>query len=160
MPSDTSLSVRMYGSADLDATVTIFLGAIRRVACKDYDQAQIDAWAHVDLAHWGKRRLCRPTWVALLDGVPVGFTDLEPDGHIDMMYVHPGHQGIGIATLLLATVENAAKAQNLSCVFTEASITAKPFFEKRGFSVLVPQRVETRGQMFINFRMQKIRKRC
>lgn len=156
MPSNTnSLSVRMYKSADLDTTATIFLRAIRQVAYKDYDRAQIDAWAQINRDLWGERRLSRPTWVAVLGGVPVGFTDLEPNGHLDMMYVHPDYQGIGVATLLLTTVESAAKAQNLSGVFTEASITAKPFFERRGFSVLASQRVETRGQILINFRMQK-----
>jgi putative acetyltransferase len=155
MPSDTSLSVRMYEPADQDATIAIFIGAIRRIANKDYDRAQIDAWAQVDRDLWEKRCLSRPTWVAVLNGATVGFTDLEPDGHLDMMYVHPDHQGVGVATLLLTTVESAAKAQNLSQLFTEASMTAKPFFERRGFSVLAPQRVETRGQIFINFRMQK-----
>ncbi len=155
MPSDTSLSVRMYEPTDLDATIAIFLGAIRQVASKDYERAQIEAWAQVDRDLWGKRRLSRPSWVAVLDADVVGFTDLEPDGHLDMMYVHPDHQGIGIATALLATVEGAANAQNLSRIFTEASITARPFFERRGFSVLASQRVKIRGQTLTNFRMRK-----
>jgi putative acetyltransferase len=103
----------------------------------------------------GKRRLDRPTWVAVLDRELVGFTDLEPDGHIDMMFVHPAHQGVGVATLLLATVEAAAIAQGVHRLFTEASLTARPFFEKRGFSILASQRVEKRGQFLINFRMEK-----
>jgi putative acetyltransferase len=145
----------MYEPTDLDATIAIFLGAIRQVASKDYERAQIEAWAQVDRDLWGKRRLSRPSWVAVLDADVVGFTDLEPDGHLDMMYVHPDHQGIGIATALLATVEGAANAQNLSRIFTEASITARPFFERRGFSVLASQRVKIRGQTLTNFRMRK-----
>jgi len=64
---------------------------------------------------------------AVVDELPVGFTDLEPDGHLDMMFVHPAHQGAGVATALFNTVEAAARAQNLSRIFTEASITARSF---------------------------------
>ena len=141
---------------DLDAVIAIFLGAIREIASKDYDQAQIDAWAQVDRDTWAKRRLSKPTWVAVLGQASVGFADLESNGHLDMMFVHPAHQGIGVATLLLETVEAAASVQGIPRLFVEASITARPFFEKRGFSVLASQRVAKRGQMLTNFRMQKI----
>jgi len=156
MPPNAMLSVRNYSPLDLDAVIDIFLRAIREVASKDYNQAQIDAWAQVDRAAWGKRRLSRPTWVALLGQALVGFTDLVADGHLDMMFVCPAHQGIGVASLLLKTVEAAAKSQGLSRLFTEASITAKPFFEKRGFSIQAPQWVSKRGQALANFRMEKI----
>jgi hypothetical protein len=101
MPPNANISVRTYQPTDLDAVIAIFLGAIREVASKDYDQAQVDAWARVNRDAWAKRRLSRPTWVAVLGQASVGFTDLEPNGHVDMMFVHPAHQGIGVATLLL-----------------------------------------------------------
>jgi len=149
------LFVRPYQTTDLDAVIEIFLRAIREVAVKDYDRAQVDAWAQVDRGVWARRRLSRPTWVAVIDQERVGFTDLEPDGHLDMMFVHPAHQAIGVATLLLATVEAAATARGINRLSTEASLTARPFFERRGFSVLASQRVEKRGQFLTNFRMEK-----
>ncbi|HEY1943668.1 MAG TPA: GNAT family N-acetyltransferase [Roseiarcus sp.] len=154
MPS-AALSIRAYLPTDLDAVIAIFLGAIREIASKDYNEEQVDAWARVDRQAWAERRLSRPTWVATLDRASVGFADLEPNGHIDMMFVHPAHQGIGVASGLLETVEATAKGQGIGWLFTEASITARPFFEKRGFSVLDSQRVEKRGQLLTNFRMQK-----
>jgi len=36
-----------------------------------------------------------------------------------------------------------------------ASITAKPFFEKRGYIVQKQQSVECRGQFLINYRMKR-----
>jgi putative acetyltransferase len=37
----------------------------------------------------------------------------------------------------------------------DASITAKPFFERRGFRVVQQQSVVLRGQHFINFHLRR-----
>ncbi len=84
-----------------------------------------------------------------------GFSDLEADGHLDMMFVDPRFQGRGVATALLERVEAEARSLSLSRIFTEASITARPFFERRGFRLIAPQTVELRGQRLVNFRMEK-----
>jgi putative acetyltransferase len=52
-------------------------------------------------------------------------------------------------------VEAAARNQELPRIFTEASLTARPFFERRGFVVVAAQQVEKRGQTLANFRMEK-----
>jgi putative acetyltransferase len=156
MLADKTASIRPYRPDDLDAVIDIFLGAIREIAAKDYDRAQIEAWAQADRDAWAKARLSRPTWVAVIGGKPVGFSDLEPGGHLDMMFVHPVHQGVGIATALLERVETAARGQDLSRIFTEASITARPFFERRGFRLVAAQLVHVRGQALANFRMEKL----
>jgi putative acetyltransferase len=154
--SKNMLTVRPYVTADSDATIEIFLEAIRKVASKDYNPAQVDAWAKVeDREAWAKRRSSRPTWVIQCENVPIGFADLEPDGHLDMMFVHPDYQGIGVASLLLGKVETEARKQGLRRIFTEASVTARGFFERRGFIVLTCQSVEKRGQTLTNFRMEK-----
>ena len=150
-----TLSIRPYRPDDLDAVIGIFLGVIREIAAKDYDRAQIEAWARADRDTWAMWRLSRPTWVAVVGEKPVGFTDLERDGHLDMMFVHPAHQGVGVATALLERVETAARGQGLARLFTEASITARPFFERRGFRLLAAQIVRVRGQALANFRMEK-----
>jgi putative acetyltransferase len=155
MQSDATLSIRVYQPTDLDAAIAIFVGAIREIASRDYNQAQIGAWAHVDRDRWALRRLSRPTWIAVIGQLAVGLTDLEPDGHLDMMFVHPARQGVGVATALFETVETAARAQGLHRIFTEASITALSFFKGRGFSVVIPQLVEKRGQKLTNFCMEK-----
>jgi putative acetyltransferase len=90
-----------------------------------------------------------------MSGEPVGFSDLEEDGHLDMMFVHPAFQGQGIASALLNTVESAARKQSLTMIYTEASLSARPFFERRGFAVITPQTVKCRGQKLANFRMRK-----
>ena len=151
------LDIRPYVPADCDPTIEIFQRAIRQTASKDYNPAQVAAWSTVnDREAWGQRRLSRPTWIAEHDGKPVGFSDLEPDGHLDMMFVHPDHQGIGVASLLAAKVEAEARALGLQRIFVEASITARPFFERRGYTLLGPITVEDRGQSFLIFGMEKL----
>lgn len=156
MTAGSSIDLRRYVTADLDAVIEVFQRAIREVASKDYNPAQIAAWSTVDRNAWEPHRLTRPTWVAV-DGARVaGFSDLEADGHLDMMFVHPEYQGIGVASLLLRQVEKAAIAQGLTRIFTEASHTARPFFEKRGFVVDAEQVVGKRGERMTNFRMHKL----
>ena len=146
--------IRRYDAADLDAVIGVFLRSVREVASRDYDAEQIAAWAQADRDVWSRRRLERPTWVALLDDVIAGFIDLEGSGHIEMLFVDPASQRRGVASVLLDTV-NAACKQRLELLDTDASITARPFFEKHGFQVVRPQDVALRGQRLTNFRMEK-----
>lgn len=156
MAEGASIHLRRYVTEDLDAVIEVFQRAIREVASRDYDPAQIAAWSQVDRDAWEPWRLTRPTWVAV-DGVRVvGFSDLEADGHLDMMFVHPDYQGMGVASQLLRQVESAALAQGVTRIFTEASHTARPFFARRGFLLEAEQVVGKRGERMTNFRMYKL----
>lgn len=156
MPVDEGFQIRRYVGADCGATLTVFQRAVREVSSRDYDPVQIAAWSQVDeVERWRQRRESRPTWVAVLGTSVIGFSDLEPDGHLDMMYVHPEHQGVGVASRLLATVEAEARRLGVRRLFTEASLTAQPFFERRGFRLIAKQQVEARGVWLTNFRMEK-----
>ena len=73
-----------------------------------------------------------------------------------MLYVHAAFQRRGIASALPERVEKAARTQGLRQLFTEASITAKSFFERRGFQVIEAQMVSRRGQELTNFRMTRL----
>ena len=151
--------IRDYVPADVDALIDLFRQAVRRTAIRDYSEAQVKAWApdEVERERWVERRASRPTWVAEIDGRIAGFADLEPDGHVDMMYVHPDFNGRGVANALFARIEAAAAELKLWRLYTEASITAKPFFEKKGFRVISAQTVHVRGQDLVNYRMEKLR---
>jgi GNAT superfamily N-acetyltransferase len=46
------------------------------------------------------------------------------------------YQGRGIATKLMEAVENAANAQSRGTLSVQSSITAKPFYAKRGFKIV------------------------
>jgi putative acetyltransferase len=71
------------------------------------------------------------------------------------MFVHPEFQGLGIASRLLSRVEDEARMLGLSRIYTEASRTARPFFERKGFRMITKKIVEKRGQTLENFLMEK-----
>jgi len=151
-----TLSIRNYSPEDVDATIEIFLRAIREVASKDYDAEQVHAWAQVENSDsWAKGRASRLTWMASVNGDLAGFSDLMSNGYVDMMFVHPAYQNQGVASLLLSTVEAEARRVQIPAITTEASLTARHFFERRGFKVMAAQEVQKRGVTLKNFRMEK-----
>jgi putative acetyltransferase len=152
------VTLRPYRSDDAPALLALFRDSIRRVNSRDYSPAQIAAWAsdEIDPAAWAARFSGRFVAVAEEAGRPVGFAELEPDGHIDRVYVSADHQRRGIGRQLLAAVGAEARRVGLARLFTEASVTARPFFEAHGFVVLAPQVVVCRGAEFVNYRMERV----
>jgi putative acetyltransferase len=152
------VTLRSYRPDDAPALLALFRDTVHRVNSRDYSPAQVAAWASddIDTTRWFGRFSGRFVPVAEEDGRPVGFAELEPDGHVDRVYVSADHQGRGIGRLLLSAVVAEARRVGLVRLFTEASITARPFFEARGFTVLAPQVVNLRGVEFVNYRMELI----
>ena len=116
---------------------------------------QLDAWAtgHVDLEAWDRSFREHHTLVALEDGAVIGFGDIDGSGYLDRLYVHRRHQGKGVATALCDRLEQVCAG----VISTHASITAKPFFEKRGYRVIREQQVERQGVALTNFVMERRR---
>jgi putative acetyltransferase len=152
------ISIRPYLPEDCDASIEVFRASVRRTGLLHYSLDQVMAWApdEIDAAAWGARRLSRPTWMAEMAGKIAGFSDLEDDGHLDMLFVHPDFQRQGVASALLRTVESAARASGRRRLDTESSIGARAFFERWGFNLIAAQTVARRGQTLVNYRMEKI----
>jgi putative acetyltransferase len=60
-----------------------------------------------------------------------------------------------VGSQIYRAIETKAVELPVNRLFTEASITAKPFFQRKGFSVLKEQQVTRRGETFINYVMEK-----
>ena len=93
--------------------------------------------------------------VAEKDDEAVGFAELERDGHLVMFYLRKDAVGRGVGSRLYLAVEQVARKRRLGLIFTEASITARPFFERQGFRVVGEQTVARRGARLTNFAMEK-----
>ena len=149
--------IRRATPKDALAIATVYYDTVRQIDSRDYAEAQIDAWAGAapDEEKWLQRQGSRITLVEEQSGVIRGFAELENEGHIGAVYVHPGYQRKGVASALLDKLEKEAIERGATCLSTEASITAQPFFAKRGFETIAAQDVEYRGQIFRNYRMRK-----
>jgi putative acetyltransferase len=152
------MKVRTYEINDTPEIVKLFYDTVHEVNIRDYTKAQVDAWAptDIDIASWTTSLSSKFTFVAEAGDRIVGFGELEANGHIDRFYCHKDFQGKGVGTQILEQIELQAKSLGINKLFTEASITAKPFFESKGFMVIKQQEVERRGQKFINFAMEKV----
>ena len=142
-----SLTVRPYRPSDCPILAELFYQTVHGVCGQDYTLRQLDAWAdgQVDLAAWDASLAAHRTLVAEEDGVILGFADMAGDGYLDRLYVHRDHQGRGVATALCDGLPGAR--------LTHASLTARPFFEHRGWRVEREQQVERHGVKLTNFVM-------
>lgn len=152
------MRVRTYEIGDTKQIVKLFYDTVHEVNIRDYTKAQVDAWApaDIDIASWTKNLSSKFTFVAEEGETIAGFGQLEADGHIDCFYCHKDFQRQGIGKIILEQIDAKAKSLGIEKLYTEASVTAKPFFESEGFIVIRKQEVERRGQRFINFAMEKI----
>ena len=91
------------------------------------------------------------TIVAVDNNLIVGFGDIDKTGYLDRLYIHSDYQRQGIAAAICDQLEQAVPGT----IVTHASITARPFFEKRGYIIVKKQEVERQGIFLTNYVMEK-----
>ncbi len=121
----------------------------------------MEAWAplamqRVNVAAWQKTLRNNKTYVARAHDQIVGFGDMTLEGYLDRLYVHKDFQRQGIAAAIVDLLEADAKKLGLTHIFTDASLTARPFFERKGYQIIQTQTVERQGISFMNVSMVKL----
>ncbi len=147
--------IREYHSSDCKELTELFYNTVHTVNAKDYTKEQLDVWAtgQVDLKTWNQSLQEHFSIVAVDDNMIVGFGDIYKTGYLYRLFVHSRYQRKGIATAICDQLESAVQEN----IVTHASITARPFFEKRGYKVVKEQQVERQGIFLTNFVMLKER---
>ncbi len=147
--------IREYQSSDCRELTELFYNTVHTVNAKDYTKEQLDVWAtgQVDLKTWNQSLQEHFSIVAVDANIIVGFGDIDKTGYLDRLFVHSGYQRKGIATAICDQLESAVQEN----IVTHASITARPFFGKRGYKVVKEQQVERQGIFLTNFVMIKER---
>ena len=129
------MEIRIYRPGDGPALAELFYHTVHTVNAADYTPEQLAAWAPgtAEPDGWDRSLLQHHTLVAVEGETVLGFGDMDDGGYLDRLYVRAGGR-----------------------VVTHASITARPFFEKRGYRVLREQQVERRGVLLTNYVMEKL----
>lgn len=146
------MKIRRYKNEDCDIVSRLFYETVHSVNAKDYSTEQLTAWANSPekLKARCEDLIKQYTLIAEIDGEIVGFGSIDNLGCLDLLYVHKDYQNQGIASALCNELE-----KGFPIVKTFASITARQFFENRGYVVVKEQEVERLGIKLKNFEMEK-----
>lgn len=147
--------IREYQTSDCKEITELFYNTVHTVNANDYTKEQLSVWAtgQVDLEKWNESLQEHFSVVVVDDEIIVGFGNIDNTGYLDRLFVHADYQGKGIATAICNQLEQAVKGD----ITTHASITAKPFFEKRGYKIVKEQQIEQQGIFLTNYVMIKER---
>ena len=150
------MKIRTYTANDCNEIIALFFNTVHAINKNDYSTQQLNAWAtgKVNKLEWHNSFLEHYTIVAEINGQIVGFGDLD-NSYLDRLYVHKDYQHQGIASAITDSLEQYGRQTHHIEITTHASITAKPFFEKRGYHTLKEQQVERNGVLLTNFVMKK-----
>lgn len=150
--------IRTFHKEDLEQVLQLFYETVHTINAKDYNVLQLQAWApdQLDRESWLKSLEKNISYVADYNGMIVGFGDYNEDHYVDRLFTHKDYQRKRIASYILQKLEQEAVNLGHRGIYREASITAKPFFESKGFICIKEQKKEHNGQIFINYVMKKI----
>ncbi|WP_197441717.1 GNAT family N-acetyltransferase [Thalassoglobus polymorphus] len=135
----------------------LFYNTIRTVNSRDYSTEQVQTWApdEMNREKWHARIAGMNPFVCEVASEIVGYAALIETGYIDHFYVHHQWQRQGVGNSLVTKIFETANGLGLSELTSDVSITAKPFFESKGFEVVAPQEVSIGEVLFRNYKMRK-----
>ena len=152
-----TVSLRPFLPADAPALIDIFRAAIEEIASEDYDSAQLEAWTAKadDEGGFTKKLASQLTLIGLVDGAVAGFASLKGADVIDLLYVHPRYARRRVGSILCEALEKLAGARGASKISVDASDTAQPLFEKRGYLAIRRNTIPLGDVWLGNTTMQK-----
>ena len=153
------MKVRNFNPADAAALTEIYHDSVHMVSGKDYTKLQIDAWSPAPASadtYLARVSDGHAVFVSV-DGAdyPLGFIELERNGHIDCFYCHSSVVRTGVGKALYRQLEEVAVERGLARLHTEASEAARRFFLRAGFTLIERQEFEHNGVKIHNYLMEK-----
>ena len=124
------MKIRLFHEQDAEQIALLFHETVREINVFDYSLNQVKAWApdNIHFRDWAKACFERFTYIADDEGMIAGFGELELSGHINCFYCHKNYQRRGVGRKIYLAIEAKADELGIERLYTEASITAKPFF--------------------------------
>src|SRR6202167_2394007 len=132
----SAVSLRPYIPADARRCAEIFRSSINELTADDYDEDQREAWASRadDEGAFGARLAGALTLLATIDGAVAGFASLKGADHVDMLFVDPEFARQGAGGTLIEALTRLAQARGAKRLTVDASDSARPLFERQGFT--------------------------
>lgn len=150
--------IRIARPSDAIELKDLFQNTVLTVNRQDYSHEEVEDWALCgnDISHI-KDMIHTHYFVVAVNqrSQLVGFSSITPHGYLHNMFVHRDFQGMGVATALLNAIERYADVMDIKRITSEVSLTARPFFEKRGFVVEKEQKCKATQLFLTNFVMTK-----
>lgn len=155
---NTGFTIRIAQLSDASKLRDLFQNTVLTINKRDYSKAEVEDWASCgnDLSHIKEMIRTHYFIVAInRQSQIVGFSSITKQGYLHSMFVHKDFQGEGIATILLKEIERYAITTGIVRITSEVSLTARPFFEKRGYIVEKEQKRKANQLSLTNFWMAK-----
>ncbi|RKF14273.1 GNAT family N-acetyltransferase [Alginatibacterium sediminis] len=151
------MRIRSFNASDSQALWQLKFDTIRNVNCAHYNQEQLKAWApdDMDMSFWFTRISQMDPLILEHQNTILGFADLQADGYIDHFFCHKDYIGQGHGRLLMQEVLSQANKHKITRLYSQVSITAKPFFENFNFQQVKAQQVMVKGVTLDNFLMER-----
>ena len=150
--------IRAALQSDAVELKNLFQNTVLAINRRDYPQAEVEDWASCgdDLSNIENMIKTHYFIVAVnQQSEIVGFSSITSQGYLHSMFVHKDFQGEGIATMLLNEIEQYAITNGIMRITSEVSLTARPFFEKKGYIVEEEQKRKANQLSLTNFWMAK-----
>lgn len=151
------MNIGRYCNTRAREIADLYFESVHAIPESVYTKEQKLAWAPfpINYKNWAERLSTKKPFIAIINNKVAGFIELDEDGHIDCTYTHPEFQRLGVASALYQHLLSEAKNRCLNRLYVEASFIAKPFFEKRGFSIIKKNEIQRNGVVLVNFSMEK-----
>lgn len=144
---------------DIPEMQELFRSTVLNVNIRHYTKEEVEDWASCgDSVEHLKELLSHNHFIGAFDEASrmVGFSSMNKDGYLHSMFVHKDWQGKGVATQLLSEVEHIARQWGVAEITSEVSLTARPFFEKKGYEIVKMQKHRANKLELTNFVMRKL----
>lgn len=136
-----SFIIRPASIDDAEGICDVHHSAVKALAGGEYDNDTLNAWHNAMTVEKAAEAIEKPDLLAFVaeeggeGGAVVGFA-LMSSGLVNAIYVHPRSQGKGVGSRLFTTIEEESVSAGAGSLTLNASLNARPFYERHGFHVV------------------------
>ena len=154
---EAKYEIRTATELDIDRILELCHNSILWSCRGDYNIDQLHSWAYIGFTPESLRHLINDSKIFLMEdhNGMIGVASIVKEQHIHLLYIHHEKQGCGYGKQLLSYMEFLIFCKGYKSISLRASITAKPFFLKSGYTLLREHQSLIGNQSLTNFEMLK-----